>query len=118
MIRTAQRRFAPTVIGITRNSDRHQIGMSDRHRRNTQAIRTHVSGFRYSDTFAVSFRPTKWVIRPEAACPLASFSTLNANISLISTACAGEFSVLSETSAADLGKVTIGESVITTAIDM
>src|ERR1035437_7655978 len=36
MIRTAQRRFAPTVIGITRNSDRHQIGMSDRHRRNTQ----------------------------------------------------------------------------------
>src|ERR1019366_740657 len=25
-----------TVIGITRNSDRHQIGMSDRHRRNTQ----------------------------------------------------------------------------------
>jgi hypothetical protein len=35
MIRTAQRRFAPTVIGITRNSDRHQIGMSDRHRRNT-----------------------------------------------------------------------------------
>src|ERR1022692_3761485 len=37
MIRTAQRRFAPTVIGITRNSDRHQIGMSDRHRRNTQS---------------------------------------------------------------------------------
>src|ERR1035438_4987552 len=36
MIRTAQRCFAPTVIGITRNSDRHQIGMSDRHRRNTQ----------------------------------------------------------------------------------
>src|ERR1022692_1621619 len=36
MIRTAQRRFAPTVIGITRNSDRHQIGMSNRHRRNTQ----------------------------------------------------------------------------------
>src|ERR1022692_1304619 len=36
MIRTAQRRFAPTVIGITRNSDRHEIGMSDRHRRNTQ----------------------------------------------------------------------------------
>src|SRR5207244_37116 len=35
MIRTAQRRFAPTVIGITRNSDRHQIGMCDRHRRNT-----------------------------------------------------------------------------------
>src|ERR1017187_3723343 len=35
MIRTAQRRFAPTVISITRNSDRHQIGMSDRHRRNT-----------------------------------------------------------------------------------
>ena len=35
MIRTAQRRFAPTVIGITRNSDRHQIGMRDRHRRNT-----------------------------------------------------------------------------------
>src|ERR1035438_8940662 len=31
MIRTAQRRFAPTVIGITRNSDRHQIGMSDGH---------------------------------------------------------------------------------------
>jgi hypothetical protein len=38
MIRTTQRRFAPTVIGITRNSDRHQIGMSDRHRRNTQLI--------------------------------------------------------------------------------
>lgn len=35
MIKRAQRRFAPTVIGITRNSDRHQIGMSDRHRRNT-----------------------------------------------------------------------------------
>src|ERR1039457_1475313 len=39
MIRTAQRRFAPTVIGITRNSDRHQIGMSDRHRRNRQRRR-------------------------------------------------------------------------------
>src|ERR1022692_656434 len=38
MIRTAQRRFAPTVIGITRNSDRHQIGMSDRHRRNTHQL--------------------------------------------------------------------------------
>src|ERR1039457_2798126 len=38
MIRTAQRRFAPTVIGITRNSDRHQIGMSDRHRRNTHHL--------------------------------------------------------------------------------
>src|ERR1039458_4425171 len=38
MIRTAQRRFAPTVIGITRNSDRHQIGMSDRHRRNTHTL--------------------------------------------------------------------------------
>src|ERR1035438_8051050 len=38
MIRTAQRRFAPTVIGITRNSDRHQIGMSDRHRRNTHRV--------------------------------------------------------------------------------
>jgi hypothetical protein len=36
MIRNALRRFAPTVIGITRNGDRHQIGMSDRHRRNTQ----------------------------------------------------------------------------------
>src|ERR1017187_796183 len=40
MIRTAQRRFAPTVIGITRNSDRHQIGMSDRHRRNTHTTGT------------------------------------------------------------------------------
>ena len=39
MIRTAQRRFAPTVIGITWNGDRHQIGMSDRHRRNTQFTR-------------------------------------------------------------------------------
>ena len=27
MIETAQRRFAPTVIGILRNSDRHQIGI-------------------------------------------------------------------------------------------
>jgi hypothetical protein len=27
MIRTAQRRFAPTVIGITRNRDRHRIGI-------------------------------------------------------------------------------------------
>jgi hypothetical protein len=36
MIRTAQRRFAPTVFGITRNSDRHQIGIGDRLRRNTQ----------------------------------------------------------------------------------
>jgi len=27
MIRLAQRRFAPTVIGITRNGDRHQIGI-------------------------------------------------------------------------------------------
>ena len=36
MIRNAQRRFAPTVIGITRNGDRHQIGMCDRHRRNAQ----------------------------------------------------------------------------------
>ena len=35
MIRTAQRRFAPTVFGINRNSDRHQIGIGDRLRRNT-----------------------------------------------------------------------------------
>jgi hypothetical protein len=35
MIRTAQRRFAPTVFGITRNSDRHQLGIGDRLRRNT-----------------------------------------------------------------------------------
>ncbi len=34
MIRTAQRRFAPTAIGIPRNGDRHQIGISDRLRRN------------------------------------------------------------------------------------
>jgi hypothetical protein len=27
MIKVAQRRFAPTVIGITRNGDRHQIGI-------------------------------------------------------------------------------------------
>ena len=39
MIRTAQRRFAPTAIGITRNSDRHQFGISDRLRRNP-----HVAG--------------------------------------------------------------------------
>jgi hypothetical protein len=38
MIRTAQRRFAPTAIGITRNSDRHQIGISDRLRRNPQRM--------------------------------------------------------------------------------
>jgi hypothetical protein len=38
MIRNAQRRFAPTVIGITRNGDRHQIGMCDRHRRNAQHL--------------------------------------------------------------------------------
>jgi hypothetical protein len=37
MIRTAQRRFAPTVFGITRNSDRHQIGIGDRLRRNTHS---------------------------------------------------------------------------------
>src|SRR4051812_27821217 len=36
MIRTAQRRFAPTVFGITPNSDRHKIGIGDRLRRNTQ----------------------------------------------------------------------------------
>jgi predicted DNA-binding transcriptional regulator AlpA len=36
MIRTAQRRFAPTVIGIPRNGDRHQIGIGDRLRRNPQ----------------------------------------------------------------------------------
>src|SRR5436309_9875152 len=36
MIETARRRFAPTGLGITRNSDRHQIGIGDRHRRNTQ----------------------------------------------------------------------------------
>jgi hypothetical protein len=34
MIDTAQRRFAPTVIDILRNCDRHQFGMSDRLRRN------------------------------------------------------------------------------------
>jgi hypothetical protein len=38
MIRTAQRRFAPTAIGITRNSDRHQIGIGDRLRRNTHLL--------------------------------------------------------------------------------
>ena len=36
MINTAQRRFAPMVIGIDWNGDRHQIGISDRHRWNTQ----------------------------------------------------------------------------------
>ena len=35
MIITAQRRFAPMVIGIDWNTDRHQIGISDRHRWNT-----------------------------------------------------------------------------------
>ena len=38
MISTAQRRFAPMVIGIDRNRDRHQIGISDRHRWNTQML--------------------------------------------------------------------------------
>jgi hypothetical protein len=36
MINTVQRRFAPMVIGIDWNGDRHQIGISDRHRWNTQ----------------------------------------------------------------------------------
>ena len=36
MIRTAQRRFAPTAIGILRNRDRHQFEISDRHHRNPQ----------------------------------------------------------------------------------
>jgi len=31
MTRVAHRRFAPTVIGITRNGDRHQIGIANRH---------------------------------------------------------------------------------------
>ena len=35
MMRTAQRRFAQKVIGMPWNPDRHQIGMSDRHRWNT-----------------------------------------------------------------------------------
>ena len=35
MISTVQRRFAPMVIGIDWNPDRHQIGISDRHRWNT-----------------------------------------------------------------------------------
>src|SRR3954453_15274711 len=35
MISAAQRRFVPMVIGIDRNPDRHQIGISDRHRWNT-----------------------------------------------------------------------------------
>jgi hypothetical protein len=35
MMNTAQRRFAPMVIGMDRNTDRHQFGMSDRHRWNT-----------------------------------------------------------------------------------
>ena len=34
-ISTVQRRFAPMVIGIDWNPDRHQIGISDRHRWNT-----------------------------------------------------------------------------------
>jgi hypothetical protein len=38
MISAAQRRFAPMVIGIDWNPDRHQIGISDRHRWNTQAM--------------------------------------------------------------------------------
>ena len=37
IIRTAQRRFAPTAIGILRNRDRHHFGISDRHRRNPQS---------------------------------------------------------------------------------
>jgi hypothetical protein len=36
MMSATQRRFTPTAIGITRNSDRHQFGTSDRHRRNPQ----------------------------------------------------------------------------------
>src|SRR3954447_197286 len=43
MIRTAQRRFAPTVFGITRNSDRHQLGIGDRLRRNTHLERCKLS---------------------------------------------------------------------------
>ncbi len=35
MMSTVQRRFAPMVIGIDWNPDRHQIGISDRHRWNT-----------------------------------------------------------------------------------
>lgn len=38
MICTVQRRFAPMVIGIDWNPDRHQIGISDRHRWNTQTL--------------------------------------------------------------------------------
>ena len=36
MIRTSGR-FAPTVIAILRNGDRHQFGISDQHRRNPHA---------------------------------------------------------------------------------
>jgi hypothetical protein len=45
MISTAQRRFAPMVIGIDWNPDRHQIGISDRHRWNPQPASTTCSSW-------------------------------------------------------------------------
>src|ERR1039457_3916540 len=80
MIRKAQRRFAPPVIGITRNSDRHQIGMSDRHRRNTHQWATFpdfqapkppstVSRFPFRRGVPIN-RPIPTPVRPPTGAPL------------------------------------------------
>ena len=67
MIRTAQRRFAPTVIGITRNSDRHQFGISDRLRRNPQLSLATLARYRKRQTQSSPAAGTRWVEVKESA---------------------------------------------------
>src|ERR1039457_6754769 len=69
MIRTAQRRFAPTVIGITRNSDRHQIGMSDRHRRSTQPRANSALHFSTVPDPGAEVPCWAWAVLPSADAP-------------------------------------------------
>ena len=67
MIRTAQRRFAPTAIGITRNSDRHQIGISDRLRRNPQLSLATLARYRKRQTQGSPAAGNRWVEVKESA---------------------------------------------------
>jgi hypothetical protein len=61
------------VIGITRNSDRHQIGMSDRHRRNTHKVTAK------RKKIAASFQKYSGVPSPESLDP-EKFAIVQANL--------------------------------------
>ena len=66
----------------------------------SQSIRTHILGWRHSDTCAMSLLDTNWAVLPEARCPPLSSNTLNENSSLISTSYDSECSGVTEKSVA------------------